>query len=228
MKTALKSYSILYAEDDMALQKNTAEYLHRYFKEVHVASDGAEALSLYNTCQADVLILDIDMPYLDGLSVASQIRKSDQTIPIVMMTAFTDTQMLLEATELNLTTYLVKPVKASQFQEALQKVRVKLENTTKSKQKLAEEYIWDSLKKVLYFQGEAVALSLKEKRLLHLLVEHTHHCVSFEEIMAVVWEDALEKEVSLESVKYHVSMLRKKLPNISIKNVYGKGYVLNI
>ena len=121
MKTALKPYTILYAEDDMALQKSTAEYLRRYFKEVHLASDGTEALNLYDTCQADVVILDIDMPYLDGLSVANQIRKRDQNIPIVMMTAFTDTQMLLEATELNLTTYLVKPVKASQFQEALQK-----------------------------------------------------------------------------------------------------------
>ena len=228
MKTALKPYTVLYAEDDKALQKSTAEYLQRYFKEVYVASDGREALSLYSTCQADVVILDIDMPYLDGLSVANQIRKSNQTMPIVMMTAFTDTQMLLEATELNLTTYLVKPVKANQFQEALQKVRVKLENSTKSKQKLAEEYMRDSLKKVLYFQGEAVALSVKEKRLLDLLVRHAHNCVSFEEIMAVVWEDAFEREVSLESVKYHVSMLRKKLPNISIKNVYGRGYVLNI
>jgi len=205
MKEILKNHSILYAEDDKALQLATVEYLQRYFKEVHVASDGKEALELYKKCQPHVLLLDIDMPYVDGLSVAGKVRQSDEGIPIVMMTAFTDTDMLLEATELNLCTYLVKPVKASQFKEALQKVSLKLKSSTK---------------KVFDAQEKGVNLSLKEQTLLDLLAKHPKHCVSFEEIMAVVWEDTFDKEITIDSVKYHVSQLRKKLPNDTIENVY--------
>ena len=225
MKEILKNHSILYAEDDKALQLATVEYLQRYFKEVHVASDGKEALLLYKKCQADVLLLDIDMPFVDGLSVAKQVRQSDDLVPIVMMTAFTDTDMLLEATELNLCTYLVKPVEANKFKEALQKVSQKLQSSTKSSIALSDDYVWDAVTKVLYVQGEVVNLSVKEQALLSLLVKHTTRCVSFEEIMAVVWEDDFEMEVSIDAVKYHVSQLRKKLPSGYIKSVYGRGYM---
>jgi len=225
MKEILKNHSILYAEDDKALQLATVEYLQRYFKEVHVASDGKEALLLYKKYQASVLLLDIDMPYVDGLSVAKQVRQHDETIPIVMMTAFTDTDLLLEATELNLCTYLVKPVEASKFKEALQKVSLKLQSSTKSSIALSDGYVWDAATKVLYVQGEVVNLSVKEQTLLELLIKHTTHCVSVEEIMAVVWEDDFEREVSVDAVKYHVSQLRKKLPNGCIKSIYGRGYM---
>ena len=227
MKEILKNHSILYAEDDKSLQAITVEYLERYFKEVYIANDGKEALALYKKCQPKVLLLDIDMPHVDGLSVASQIRKNNQTIPIVMMTAFTDTEMLLEATELNLCTYLVKPVKASKFKEALQKISLKLEENAECNLALSKGYLWDSTKKVLYVQNEVVELTAKEKILLDLLVKHMHHCVSFEEIMSVVWEDALDTEVSIESVKFQVTQLRKKLPKDTISNVYGRGYILD-
>jgi len=228
MKTALNPYTILYAEDDIALQKSTTEYLQRYFKEVYVASDGKDALSLYDRYQVDVVILDIDMPYVDGLSVARQIRQGNDTIPIVMMTAFTDTDMLLEATELNLCTYLVKPVNVVAFKEALQKISVKLRKLSNHNIRLAEGYSWDSKEEVLTHDSISVELSQKEQVLLALFMRHHGRCVSFEEIMAVVWEDEFEKEISRQSVKLQVLMLRKKLPKNSIQNVYGKGYVCKI
>jgi len=225
MKEILKSHSILYAEDNKALQATTVEYLQRFFKEVYVASDGKKALALYKKCQPDVLLLDIDMPYVDGLSVAGQVRQSDEVIPIVMMTAFTDTDLLLEATELNLCTYLVKPVSSSKFKEALEKISQKLEVSASYRVLLAEEHVWDSATKTLLHKGKTVNLSHKEQALLALLMTHRKHCISFEEIMAVVWEDDLEIEISIDAVKYHVSQLRKKLPDGCIQSVYGRGYM---
>ena len=78
---------------------------------------------------------------------------------------------------------------------------------------------------MLLHKGKTVNLSHKEQTLLALLMTHRKHCVSFEEIMAVVWEDELDIEISIDAVKYHVSQLRKKLPQESIKSIYGRGYM---
>ena len=226
MKDILKHYTILYAEDNLDLQKITTEYLQRYFKEVYVASDGQEALNLYDTCQADVILLDIDMPYVDGLSVATHIRQSNDNIPIMMLTAFTDTALFLKAIELNLCKYLVKPIDRKIFREALLKVSIVLTNLNTEHILLFDGYKWDSKKEVLSHHSKQVALSQKEQLLLALFMKNYRCCVGFEEIMAVVWQDEFEKEISQQSVKLQVTMLRKKLPKDSIKNVYGKGYIL--
>jgi len=227
MKEILKEHTVLYAEDDKAVQSSVVEYLSKYFKDVFVASDGEEALSLYTKQKPNVLIFDIDMPKIDGLSLAKIIRESNKTVPIVMLTAFTDTDKLLKATELNLSKYLVKPVDPFSFKEAMQKLALELETSSSLYVELKEGFKWHKEKKELTDNGKAVPLSKKEQTLLNLLVSKHNESVHFTDIMALVWEDDFDAEISIESVKYQVSMLRKKLPKESIKNVYGKGYVLN-
>ena len=227
MKEILKQHTILYAEDDKALQQNTQEYLKRYFQEVYVASDGDEALACYIQKQPHVVMLDIDMPFMDGLQVAKIIRESNSEVPILMLTAFTDVEKLLKATELNLCKYLVKPVRASAFKEALHKASQVLQGQATRYIDLKEQYRWDEEKEVLWHNTEQIDLSTKEKILLRLLLKHHRNCVTFEEIMAVVWEDDFDAEISVQSVKFQVTLLRKKLPKKSIVNVYGKGYILN-
>jgi len=227
MRDSLKQHTILYAEDDKALQESTSEYLRRYFREVYVASDGAEALEVYRREQPSAAILDIDMPKKDGLQVAKDIREVNSNIPILMLTAFTDVDKLLEATELNLCKYLVKPVEAQVFKEALHKLSEVLKEHMDAYINLSKEYKWDIQNEILFHKTKSIALSHKEKILLALLVKHHRRCVSFEEIMAIVWEDDFHEEISVQSVKLQVTLLRKKLPKGSIKNVYGKGYVLN-
>jgi len=227
MKTVLKEHTVLYAEDDQSVQVSVVEYLSKYFKEVFVASDGEEALELYKIHKPNTLIFDIDMPKLDGLSLAKTIRESNKIVPIVMLTAFTDTEKLLKATELNLTKYLVKPVEPLEFKEAMKKISVELECSSSLYVDLQEGFKWHKEKKELSDKGKIVSLSQKEKILLNLLVSRYGESVLFTDIMALVWEDDFDAEISVESVKFQVSMLRKKLPKDSIKNVYGKGYVLN-
>lgn len=227
MKNILNEYSILYAEDDTAVQTSVVEYLNRYFKKVHVANDGKEALELYEQIKVDVLLLDIDMPYLDGLSFAKIVRASNKEIPIVMITAFTDTDKLLKATELNLSKYLVKPVEPKAFKDVLEKLAELLQSNTKGYVELKENFSWDKEKKELFKGSMLIELSPKEQILLGLLAKKKGEAVLFTDIMALVWEDDFDAEISIESVKFQVSMLRKKLPKDSIKNVYGKGYVLN-
>ena len=112
MKDILKNYSILYAEDEKGVQKATADYIQRYFKEVYVASDGKEAWELYLKYKPDVLLSDVDMPQMDGLALAHKIREVNASIPIVMITAFTDTDKLLPH---QLNTQIFKPLHKQSF-----------------------------------------------------------------------------------------------------------------
>jgi len=226
MKEILQKYHVLYAEDDLAVQKSVLSVLERYFKEVYVASDGIEAMTLYNKHKPDVLISDIDMPRKDGLALALEIRAMNATIPIVMFTAYTDTEKLLKATELNLTKYLVKPVEPMAFKEALGKIAKMLLENDNTLFHLKEGYVWDCKAQILSHDNQHITLLQKEKVLLQLLIDQYQKCVNFTDIMALVWEDDFDAEISVESVKFQVSQLRKKLPKESIKNVYGKGYIL--
>ena len=98
--------TLLYAEDEEITRINYAKYLSRFFDKVYEASDGKEALEIYKAKKPDILLLDIDMPHIDGLEVARRIREKDKKCRIIMLTAIKDVDKLIFATELNLTKYL--------------------------------------------------------------------------------------------------------------------------
>ena len=119
MLDVLKSKTILYVEDEIQIQKSVSLYLENYFDAVFVADDGEAALESYRKYRPDVVLLDINLPKRDGLSVAREIRDEDGKTKIVMLTAHTEKEKLLAATELNLCRYLVKPVTPRHFKETL-------------------------------------------------------------------------------------------------------------
>jgi DNA-binding response OmpR family regulator len=125
-----------------------------------------------------------------------------------------------------LSKYLVKPVTPQDFKETIKLLALRLDSANHSRTQIKEEYTWDSTNKQLFRNNEPIPLKQKEQALLNLLVSKRGECITFPEIMAHVWEDEFEKDISVQSVKLQVTMLRKKLPKDSIQNVYGKGYML--
>jgi len=227
MLTILKNHSLLYVEDEPEIQENMVEYLEAYFSTVYVASDGKEALILYKKHLPDVAILDIELPFISGLTLARSFRKSNQNIKLIMLTGHTETELLLEATELQLTKYLVKPISPKKFKEMLLLLSNELKSRALTLVELSQGYTWDREKNRLQLHGKRVTLNEKEQRLLQLFMTHKNKTVSYETIMVTLWEDSFEREISIDSVKNQVSNLRKKLPKDTITSVYGQGYILN-
>jgi len=223
----LKNYTILYVEDDKNVQKNIAEYLQRLFKEVLVTSDGKEALELYKQYKPDAMLLDVDIPYISGLELAKEIRKIDKKVSIIMLTAYADQEKLLKATELKLVKYLVKPVDLESFKDALMLMSQEIAENCQDFEEIDSNFKWHKQHKILYKNSQKVSLSPKEQTLLGLLVQNRANSVSYTTIMAEVWSDEFEKEISFNSVKNLVSSLRKKLPKNCIVSVYSQGYMLN-
>ncbi len=226
MLSVLKKHSILYVEDELEIQANIAEYLGNFFGAIHLASDGKAALEQYHKHRPDALLLDINLPNLDGLSVAQKIREHDQNIKIIMLTAFTEKEKLLKATELKLTKYLIKPVAPKKFKETLGILAAELMHNPARFLTLSEGLTWDLEQEQLSCEGEAVVLTEKEHRLLKLFISRKGESVRYEKIESVVWGEAFDREISIDSVKSQVSQLRKKIPNVCIKSIYGEGYTL--
>ena len=128
MKDNVSRYAILFVEDEVDIRKNYVTYLKMFFKDVYEASDGKEGYEVYKEKKPDILILDINMPKLSGLELLKKIRQDDSKTKAIMLTAHSDANLLLEAVELKLTKYLIKPISRDELKESLNLVVSELDN----------------------------------------------------------------------------------------------------
>lgn len=227
MLEILKKNTILYVEDEVEILKNIKEYLESYFLKVYTAQDGKKAYELFNKYKPDVLILDINIPLLNGLDLANKIREKDKNVKIIILSAYSDKDKLLFATALKLTKYLIKPVSPKLFKETLELLALEIKNDPCKFLRISMDCLWDKEEEHLLINSQVIELSQKEHLLLKLFVKNKGFTVTYEDIMFHLWEDSYEKEISIDSVKNQVSHLRKKLPENCLISVYGKGYILN-
>ena len=129
----LKSFKVLYAEDEEVLREMMNTIIGEEVKELFLAKDGKEAYEIYKEKKPDILLIDINMPYMKGIELVQKIRENDCTVRIIMITACSDIENLLTATELKLTKYLVKPFFSTELFEALNLAVTELSNYLEKK-----------------------------------------------------------------------------------------------
>jgi len=222
-------YDLLYVEDETEVRRNYVDYLQRFFKNVYEASNASQALSIYRSKKPAILIIDINLPGKNGIDFLREVRKNDHTTKAIMLTANSDVETLLSATELKLTKYLVKPVSRSDLREAISLAEEELMNyTTLSNKiiKMKDSFYWDSENRKLLHEEEEHFLTKKEIELLSLLFSNINKTFSVDEIIFEIWYDAQESKK--DTLKTLIKGLRKKLPKGSIKNVFGVGYKMEL
>jgi len=173
----ISDISILIAEDEQALLDSMTEYLELFFEKVYRAKDGQEAYLSYLKYRPDIIIADINMPRLDGLSMIEKIRKSDQETKIIITSAHSEQEKLLQAIELHLVKYLIKPVQSDTLKTLLFSLVDDL-HSQKHIVSLKESFFWDISKEKLFRDGEEIALKAKEQKVLALLCAHPNESVS--------------------------------------------------
>ncbi len=222
-------YSILFVEDEKPIRQNYVTYLKLLFKNVYEAGDGEEGYAIYKQKKPDIMIVDINMPKMNGLQLLEKIRKNDHQTKAVMLTAHTDTDFLLKASALKLNSYLTKPIDRNALKQTLHETVKELQKYTIQKKDiidLKQNYSWDIANEILYRFNEEVALTPKEKKLLSLLLSTLSKTFTYEEISIYVW--GYEETGSQDSIKTLVKKIRKKLPDGLIKNVFGTGFKINL
>lgn len=221
---SLKNLTVLYVEDDNEVRENITQSLSYYVKDVLSASDGEEAFDLYERYSPDIIITDIDMPGMNGLELAARVRELDSFIPIVVMTAYTTEEFLLDAVSLHLERYIVKPVSLAKLKDSLLSCHERLKELKRLVVEFPTGYSYNLTSSVMEDENrEIVALQNKEKLFLELLLKNVNNVTYYNEIEDIVWDS---QELNKGSLKALVVKLRKKIGKETILNVSDMGYRL--
>ena len=227
----MTNLNLLYVEDDEETIDNIDFFLKRHFNEIIIAQDGEKAFNYFIEKKPDIIILDINIPKLNGLKLASKIREINKKIPIIFLTAFSDKDNLLQAINLHACSYLIKPFRIDELINALNKCKRDFfeEKQNPYLKVLNQDFIWDKQKKELSFNNKKISLTKNEISLIDLFVENDFRFFTPEEIHEFIF---LDNEIKDNSIIQLISRLKRKIINFSgnnnffIENIYNKGYHL--
>jgi DNA-binding response OmpR family regulator len=227
LQNDLANIKLLYVEDDEAIRAQISEFLQRYIGSLIAVDNAEEAFELYKKHRPDILLLDVNLPGKNGLMLAQEIREEDHDVRILVSTAYTDKEFLLQAVELELTRYLVKPLTGSDLLDAIQKAlqeKERLKKTPKTVH-LGEGFIYNCERKVLQHNEQEVTLRKKEVELLEFFIAHIEQTLSYEALENSLWQ---ETPMSRDAIRAQIRNLRKKLYPEIIENIAAVGYCFSI
>ena len=187
--------------------------------------DGEEALVAFKNQTFDALVLDVMMPKKDGFSVAKEIRESDKNIPIIFLTAKSQTKDVVEGFEIGGNDYLKKPFSMEELIVRIQSLLGRNFKKPTTEILSIGKYTLDTTKQVLRFSDLILTLTHRECSLLQFLIENKNQVLDRSHILNAVWNN--DDFFSGRSMDVFITKLRKKLnldPNIQIINVRGQGY----
>ena len=220
--------TLLYAEDEDIIRESFTEIFSKYFTNVITSNNGTDALKLYQENEIDIAILDITMPGIDGLTLATKIREHNKKIEIIVLTAHSEKDKLLKAINLHLLSYLIKPVKKDELNDTLNRAisRLSKNNTIN----LSNDYSFNTKAVVLYYKDAPIRLSKNEKKLVSFLCNDMNSHYSACDISEAIFDYSLKGETICNNVIQLISRFKKKMVELHntedffIDNIYGLGY----
>ncbi len=227
-------FKILLVEDDDALRFIVRDNLEQNNYLVMVAEDGAIALDLFNTNSFDLIILDVMLPKIDGFQVAEKIRKTNEQVPIIFLTARSMTEDKILGLTIGGDDYIPKPFS---MEELLLKIKIFLRRSqslpitngsASSKIQIGNfVFLPDDLS--LSINGDTRSLTLKEAELIRFLAENINKVLSRNEILLKVWGS--DDYFLGRSLDVFISRLRKYFkadPSVKITNLHGIGFRFSV
>lgn len=218
---------LLIVEDEKMMHGIIIKGLRKAGYALDSAYDGEEALMMFDVNVYDLIILDLNLPKVDGLDVLKQIRMRDKEVKILILSARSDVENRIRGLDAGSNDYLVKPF---DFYELEARIRCLLRRNFIQSDVLQtyNNMTLDTAKKLLLVEGDKCELTKKEYSILEYLLLHKNRVISTEELIEHVWDS--ETDLFSNSFKFHMSSLKKKLTisgaNIVIKNLRGQGYMV--
>jgi DNA-binding response OmpR family regulator len=214
----LTAFSILYVEDEDGIRNNIEEILTHLFKEVITSNNTKDAYSKYLKYKPDLIITDIKMGNENGIDLLKKIRETDSKTRAIITSAYTDLNYLLEATELYLIKYIIKPITNDKLMDALESF---VKSYDEKIYNLITNWIFDASKSTVSNGHEIFTLTKKEAIFLKLLITK-NRIITYEELENSVWDE--DSVMSLNAMRLFIKNLRKKLPEKFLTNIQGIGY----
>jgi DNA-binding response OmpR family regulator len=219
---------VLLVEDEPALVSVIARGLTDAGMEVSVAADGNMGLEMALNHQFDLIILDIMLPGMNGIQVCKEVRKQNDNVAILMLTALSTTENIVTGLNAGADDYLAKPFKFVELEARIRTLirRSKKNDSPKSILNIAGLEV-DTISKTAKRNGKNISLTATEYRLLEYFIKHQNMVLSRIQILENVWD--IDFNMGTNVVDVYVNYLRKKIDNgydvKLIHTIFGMGYM---
>ena len=218
---------LLIVEDEQALVKPVKKFLEKKGFAVDTTDNGKDALEYAVETQYDCILLDLNLPQIDGITVANTLREEEVKTPIIMVTARSQIYNKLEGFNNGADDYVTKPFDLNELTARINAVIKRSSRNSEEILTFGEYEVHIENNKVIDMKkGKEVILSNKETGILEYLLRNRGTIVSSEEILEHVWDR--EVDMFTDTIKTHIKTLRQKIdPHKKyIKTIRGKGYIL--
>jgi len=230
----MEKIKLLFVEDDTSFAyvvKGSLELTGFY--QVQTAFNGKEGLDIFYSFNPDVVVADIAMPVLNGMEMISQIRKTNESIPILFATGYTNARQVLDGYKLQVDNFIKKPFLPEELDAHIQAILRRTRMSFSKEQNPENVYIGDTIfnidKQYLQYNDTKCKLSARETKVLYKLYENLGNVVKRDEILNELW--GTTDFFTSRSLDVFINLLRKHLsldPRINIETIRGKGLALNI
>ena len=216
MYNALRDKNVLYIEDEDQIRENVTELLSEYFNAFHTAKSGEEGYEKFLVEKIDIVIVDIELPKMNGIELLEKIRDKDKDIHLVVISAHTKTEYLLGAIPFKLEQYIVKPLNSRKVRELL----TNLDEAFSSGliMEVVPNVLLNKEKAIVSFDNNEHPLTKRELDILSTLADKK--VISYDEIDGLWGHDI----PTANAVRTCIKRLRQKLPDNTLKTRMGFGY----
>jgi len=218
---------ILITEDEKDMADALARGLRQQGYAADIAYDGEEAMAMVEVNDYDLIILDLNLPKIDGVEVCQRIRAAGSPVGILMLTARSSLDDRVNGLDQGADDYLVKPF---HFPELLARVRAILRREGETRDPILRigDLVLDPNAVKGYFKGSEIVFTTKEFAILEYLMRNAGRVISQEELLEHVWNE--DANMFTQTVKVHMKNIRSKLNTAGagdlISTVKGRGYLL--
>ncbi len=219
---------VLYVEDELFLGKIVKESLESRGFDVIMETDGAKATELYKKSKPDICVLDVMLPNKDGFTIADEIRELSEDIPIIFLTAKTQTQDVVKGFTLGGNDYIRKPFS---MEELIVRIQNALKNKAGGDQRITSDnvtigkYSFQVNRQVLSSGKEDRKLSFRESELLKVLYQNREKIIDRKDILNLLWGN--DSFFNSRNLDVYITKLRSYLkedPALEIITIKGVGY----
>ncbi len=229
--TVTKKLNILYIEDNLNVRNQTIKMLKIFFNDIQIADNGKEGLELfklndkYESTSFDLIITDIEMPILDGISMITQIRELNKDIPILIFSAHSNTDYFIKTINAGIDGYILKPYNIDQISNSLMSIieKNRLCVTNEHIIHLENDFIWNVEDSILSKDEEQIKLTKNEIKLFTLFINSKGTLKTYDEIESFIF---LDFSANNKRVRNLVSRLKTKLDYELFESIYSHGYKL--
>ncbi len=219
------SMKILLMEDDIILSEIILEYLESLDYEVSPAYNGMEAEDLAYSTKFNLLLLDVNVPHVNGFNFLKDLRESGNKTPAIFITSLDSTEDLKLGFDSGCDDYIKKPFDLSELEARINNIKRLYKIESKDKLMISENIYFDKQNLIFIKDDIEIAISKKEAEILEFFILNKSETISINTLANTLW--SYEDSPSDATIRTYIKNLRKLIGSEHISNIRGVGYRFN-